>query len=249
MANELFPETTIREVIAGLAHDVEEKTGRPFIDFKWPNRLIYFHLINQRADIYYQTRRQNQVEGNYEDYTEVLPCVEMREVDIVECPCAPASGCTFMKVVKPLPKFVGGRPAAVTTLTGFDRYNYVEWTMFKFRINNRNAVLNKSFLYTIQTINNETWLYTYITNDVKARAVKVAGVPIDPMEVVMYPVCGKEPPDMCNLLDYKFIIEKRLMSVLYDATFKKLVAFNNGTRIGDTKNDDRSAETTADPRY
>lgn len=173
----------------------------------------------------------------------------MKEIDLVECPCAPASGCTFMKVIHPLPSFVGGKPMNVTTLTGFDRYNYVEWSMFKYRINNRNEALNRSFLYTTQTINNENWLYTYITNDVKARSVKVSGVPIDPMEIVMYPVCDYNPPDMCDLLDYKFIIEKRLTSVLYEATFRKLVAYNNATRMGDTKNDDRNAEASPDPRY
>jgi len=249
MANELFLDTTIRDVIASFSQSVEEKTGRPFADFKWPPRLIYFHLTNMRHEIIYQTRRQNQMEGNYEDYTEVLPCVLMKEVDIVECPCAPASGCTFMKVVKPLPKFLGGRPSLVTTLTGFEKYDYVEWSMFKYRVNNRIEALNKNFLFTQQTIDNVDWIYTYNNTDIKARSVKIAGVPIDPMEIAFYPRCGKKAPDMCDLLNMKFIIEKRLINPLYDGTFNKLIRYNSGTRIGDTKNDDRNAETSPDPRY
>lgn len=250
MDNELFSTTRIGDIIAAFSHDVEEKTGRPFSSFKWPNRLIYFHLINQRADIYYQTRKQNQKEGNYEDYNEVLPCVLMKEIDIVEaCPCAPPSGCMFMKSVEPIPRFIGGRPTIVTTLTGFEKYDFVEWAYFKHRINNRISALNQTYLFTTYTLNNEQHLYTYITTDVKARNVKVAGVPIDPMEMALYPVCGKKPKNPCDILDLNFIIEKRLINILYDSTYKKLLAYNNGTRIGDTKGDDRNAEASPDPRY
>lgn len=250
MANELFLKTTIREIIAAFSHAVEEKTGRPFTEFKWPNRLIYFHLINQRAEIYYQVRKQNDIDGSYEDYNEVLPCVAMKEVDMVECPCAPASGCTFMKSVLPMPKMLGGlQKAVVTTLEGANGYNYVDWALFKYRINNRIAAFNKSWLFTRQVIENEEWLYTYITRDIKARNVKVSGTPIDPMEFALYPICGKVKPDPCNILDLNFIIEKRLTNILFDATYKKLIAINNSTKIGDTKNDDRNAETSPDPRF
>ena len=254
MASELFLQTTIREIIAAFSHAVEEKTGRPFSDFKWPNRLIYFHLINQRAEIIYSTRKQNQLEGNYEDYTEVLPCVEMAEVDMVECPCLPKSGCTFMKSTTPMPRFIGGRPTLVTTVEGFEKYNFVNWSMFKYRINNRNQSSNDANLFTTQNIGNQDWLYTYITKEeagipIKSRATKVAGVPIDPMEMFMYPICGKIPKEPCNILDLKFIIEKRLINVLFDATHRKLITINKGTTIGDTKNDDRNAEASPDNRF
>lgn len=249
MADELFLKTTIREVLAAFSQGVEEKTGRPFIDFKWPNRLIYFHLINQRADIYYQTRKQNNIEGNYEDYTEVLPCVAMQEIDLVECPCAPPSGCTFMKSVLPLPKFVGASPISVTTVDGRRRFDRTEWEYFPYEVNNRIAAANKSLLYTDRTIGNERWLYTFITNEMKPQGVMVAGIPVDPMEVALYPICGKEQKEICNILDLQFIIEKRLTNLLFDTTFKKLIGINNATRIGDTKNDNRSAETSPDPRY
>lgn len=242
-------QTSIRDIIAAFSHAVEEKTGRPFPSFKWPNRLIYFHLINQRADLYYQTRKQNHLEGNYEDYTEVIPCLDMQETDVVECPCAPASGCVFMKSVYPMPKFVGGKPTVVTSLTGFERYNYVEWSMFRTRINSRHEAQNRAWLYTTKTIGNKDWLYTYITDDVRARSVQVSGVPVDPMEIYLYPVCGQKPKPPCNILDLGFIIEKRLTNLLFEATYRKLIAINNGTRIGDTKADDRNAETSPDPRF
>lgn len=254
MANELFLKTTIREILASFSHAVEEKTGRPFSDFKWPNRLMYFHLINQRAEIIYQTRKQNQLEGNYEDYTEVLPCVEMKEVDMVECPCMPPSHCTFMKCTTPLPRFIGGDPTLVTTVNGFEKYNYVDWSMFKHRINNRNEASNQANLFTLQTIENERWLYTYITKEkggipIKARSTKVSGVPIDPMEMFMYPICGKIKKEPCDILNLNFVIEKRLTNILFDATHRKLISINKGTTIGDTQNDDRNAEAAPDKRF
>lgn len=253
MADELLINTSIRDIIAGLSHAVEEKTGRPFKDFKWPNMLIYFHLINARADLYYQTRKQNQLEGNYEDYTEVLPCVLMREVDMVECPCAPASKCTFMKGVLPLPAMVGSKPTSVTTLDGLEKYEFVEWTKFQQRINNRLEAANTPMLYTLKTIENKRWLYTYITKEfagipIKAQSATVAGVPVDPMEFAMYPICGKTKT-ICDILDETFIVEKRLTNLLYDMTLRRLISINTGTRMGDTKNDDRNAETSPDPRY
>lgn len=253
MADQLLINTAIRDIIAAFSLAVEEKTGRPFIDFKWPNMLIYFHLINARADLYYQTRKQNQLEGNYEDYVEVLPCVEMREVDMVECPCAPASECTWMKSVLPMPQMVGSKPTAVTTLDGLEKYNFVEWTKFKHRINNRLEAANKDMLFTRKTIANKQWLYTYITKEkneipIKAQAATIAGVPIDPMEFAMYPICGKVKT-ICDILDETFIIEKRLTNILFETTLRKLLYINNATRIGDTKNDDRNAETSPDPRF
>lgn len=247
--NEILIKTTIRDIISGFSHTIEERTGRPFIDFRWPNRLIYFHLINQRAKLYYETRKQNQLEGNYEDYAEVIPCVSMKEIDKVECPCAPASGCTFMKSILPLPTFVGGQPIVVSTLDGDRKYDFVEWSMFKHKINNRISGLNSSMLYTTRTIDNERWLYTYITKNEKVHSVMVSGVPVDPMEIMLYPVCGVVKVDMCNILDLQFIIEKRLINDLYNMTFEKLVAYNNATQVGDTKSDDRNAQAAPDERF
>lgn len=253
MSDPLLINTSIRDIIAGLSHAVEEKTGRPFKEFKWPNMLIYFHLINARADLYYQTRKQNQLEGNYEDYTEILPCVEMREANMVECPCAPASKCTFMKSVLPLPKMVGSKPTSVTTLDGLEKYHFVEWTNFPKRINNRLEAANTPKLFTQKTIANQQWLYTYITKEhagipIKAKSVTIAGVPIDPMEFALYPVCGKKRT-ICEIMDETFIIEKRLTTLLYDMTLRRLTSINNSTRLADTKNDDRNAETSPDPRF
>jgi hypothetical protein len=254
MANELFDHTTIREIIASFSHAVEEKTGRPFRDFRWPNKLIYFHLINVRADIVYQTRKQNQLEDNYEDYNELIPCIEMHEVDMTaECPCAPASNCKWMKSVLPLPTYVGSAPTAVTTVDGLNKYDFVEWTMFKHMINNRIQAANDELRYTHRVVKNERWLYTYILKEknivpTKAKAVSVWGVPVDPMEIALYPICGEKPKQNCDILDLKFIIEKRLINLLFDTTYKKLISINNATRMGDTKNDDRNAETATDPR-
>lgn len=254
MADELLLRTSIRDIIAAFSHDVEEKTGRPFIQFKWPNMLIYFHMTNARAELYYQTRRQNQLEGNYEDYTEVIPCIELKEVDLVECPCAPPSGCTWMKSIIPLPRFVGSRPTNVTTLDGMDRYTFTEWSMFKIKTNNRILAANMGMRYTVKTLGNEQWIYTLIKKEkdgipIKAQYAMLSGVPIDPMEIALYPVCGKKMRDPCNILDLNFIIEKRLTNALYTNTLARMIQINNSTNIGDTKNDDRNAAAAPDPRF
>lgn len=159
-----------------------------------------------------------------------------------------------MKSTNPMPRFIGGRPSLVTTLDGFQKYNFVNWSMFKHRINNRNEAANSANLFTIQNIGNQDWLYTYITKEedgipIKARSSKVAGVPIDPMEIYMFPMCGNIVKEPCDILDMRFVIEKRLINLLFDATHRKLISINKGTTIGDTINDDRNAENAPDKRF
>lgn len=246
--SEIMIKPSIRDAINSFAHDVEEKTGRPFNSFKWPNKLIYFHLINSRHDLYYKSRKQNRIESNYEDYNEVIPCIEMEEVDLVECPCAPASGCTFMRSTHHLPTFLSGWPTSVTNLKGDKRYDPVEWSQFQYKVNNSLEALNKARLFTVKNIGNKPWLYTYITKETRVKSVKLSGVPIDPMEMFLFPVCGEEK-NVCDIMDMEFIIEKRLFSSVIDMTYAKLINRNNNTRIGDTLNDDRNAETSADERF
>lgn len=246
---ELLVEHTIRGVISAFSHSVEQRTGRPFIEFRWPNRLVYYHIVNQRADIYYQSRKQNEFENNYEDYSEYISCVEMQEIDIVECPCAPASGCTFMKSKEPLPTFLKGTPILVTKLTGDEKYNHVDWSMFKHRINSRFAASSQELFFTTKTIDDKRWLYTYITRDEKVKSVSISGVPIDPMEMALFPICGEPKPDMCDILDLPFRIEKRLINTIFSSVFEKLIGLNNATRIGDTKNDDRNSEASPDINF
>lgn len=248
---ELILRTSIRDILASFSHAVEERTGRPMIDFKWPNKLIYFHLINQRANLMYEVRKQNKLENHFEDYTEVIPCVSMHEVDMAndDCPCAPASGCTFMKSVHPLPAMVGNKPESVANLTGFTRYDFVPWEHFKHRVSHRFSAMSEGPFYTLKTIENKRWLYTYITDDTKARKVSVSGLFVDPMEVFFFEGGCQPPREICDVLDLEFIIEKRLINLLFSATFQKLVQINSATRLGDTKADDRNAETSFDPRY
>lgn len=247
---DLLTSLSIRDVIASFSQSVEQKTGRPFDEFKWPSKLIYFHLINNRADVYYQTRKLNLKDGNFEDYSNILPCVEMLKADMVECPCAPKSGCFWMKSKYPLPTFMTGRPDRVTTLTGLKKYNYVDWSRFRSRISSRITASNKGLLYTIKDNGEKAHLYTYITNEIEAQMVQISGIPIDPVEFKMFPVCGEDEEDcMCDILDLKFDIEKRLMNQLFELTFQTLIRRNGATRIGDMLNDDRNPETAPDPRF
>lgn len=242
--SDLFEYFSIRAVINAFSHAVEEKTGRPFSTFKWPSSLIYYHLINNRAAIYYETRKANKLEGNFEDYSEVLPCVEMVKVDIVECPCAPKSGCYFMKSAEPLPGFIQGSPTVVTSLTSMRKYSFVEWSSFAQKINSRFESTNKELFFTTKSIKEKRHLYTYIADDTEAISVQVAGIPIDPIEMFLYPVCGEKKKDLCNILDLKFTIEKRLATGLFDMTYNSLIARNNGTQIGDNTNNDINDNTT-----
>jgi hypothetical protein len=234
--------TKVRDIVSAFKHDVEDRSGRPFSMFRWPPRLIYFHLVNNRATLYYRIRKENKRENNFEDYTQVLPCVEMKKVDYVECPCAPASHCEWMKSVEALPDFVGTLPTTIMTLDGMTEYTYVPWENFSLKMKSRVSTGGRRPLYTVRVINEKRHLYTYILKKdmVHAKSVMVAGIPIDPIEMFLFPVCGKSPDRICSFMELPFSIEKRLTSQLYEMTYISLINKNNNIQLADTKNDDRN---------
>lgn len=242
MAVDLFQKTTIREILSAFTIFIKDSSGRPSDDPRWSPKLIYYHLVAQRAELYYQTRKVNQMEGDFEDYSRVIPCVEMKKVDVVECACAPPSGCYWMKSVYPMPTFQNGVPTAVTNLTGGQRYDYVAWDKCKYESHGRIKSLRKQLIYTMQTVGTNRHLYTLITSKIQAKKVKVSGIAVDPIEFFLFPVCGSEPDCLCDLLDMEFEIEARLKKTLFQMTYESLINANQRNPNADKQNND-SADT------
>lgn len=84
---------TVREIIQSFISYVEDATGRTSADLRFPPKLVYHHLNMVRNSVLYKDRLIRSRFGvTDETIIQTLPCVELEEVDQVECPCAPKIG-------------------------------------------------------------------------------------------------------------------------------------------------------------
>jgi hypothetical protein len=186
-----------------------------------------------------------------ESIIQTIPCIELRKADVVECPCAPPSGCYFLKSLHPIPKMLDGTPLAVTTLApdckncdGVVReFDYVRWYNMQYKLSGRGPL---GLYYTMKDIDTDSHLYVFVTDRYpELKAISVAGVFKDPLEVLAFPVCGQEAAPLCNLLDQEFIMEQELQAQVFEYVFQALGSFkglSTGSDILNNDNPDHAAQ-------
>jgi len=236
---------TIRDAVEAFSMYIDNRTGGLSDDFTFPAKLVYYYLNMYRLRVEAEDKRFNEEYDVNPAELITIPCVELCEIDIIECPCAPAKGCTFFKSVHPLPKISGGMPKAVATLDGGELFNYVPWYQFSSKVNSRHKSVSKGFYYTFKTIDNETYLYVYRSCCFdNLQAVAVSAKFQDPLEVLCFPICGEER-QVCSPLDELFIIDQEIQSRVFELTFQTLVSFKNSnpeSEIINNDNDDTEAK-------
>ena len=227
----LATQTTIRDAVDVFSNFLESADGRmSSADRKRPPRLLW-HFINSATNqIRYERRVAKFREGLDASVNQVLPCVALKRVDIVQedCPCAPARGCYWMKTKHPIPRLMEGLPQSVLTLDGTTTFDYMKWSDFEVVAKSRFSKVAKSPYYTIKRLQDEcVYLYVYanssITSSALLESVTVQGIFSDPEEVARFPTCGKDIGNVCSMLDKPFYIEEELrlpiMSLARDMIF------------------------------
>lgn len=233
---------TVRGAIDAFKSFMSDASGRISDDNIYPNKLIYYYLSMYRNRVLYEENGKNFL---LKDNTAVqtLVCVDMSEVDFVECPCAPKSGCTFMRSKIKLPSIMGGVPISVTNVKGTDQYKYIRWDLFPHHLNSRSSSVSGGSYFTVKNIDLATYLYVYTNNAVSARKVQISAVFRNPLEVLTYPICGRTPEILCTLMDTEFIMEPHLQSTIFEKVREQLL---NLRAIGTTDilNNDQADFTT-----
>lgn len=239
---------TIRAAVESFRHFMEDRTGRPSSSMIYPPKLIYYFLKMYRNKVSYEDRyikARSNIDLNIEL---TIPCVELMKVDQVECPCSPPSGCEFFKSVHPLPKMLNGIPNSVTLMkqhssqNNYGTFTYVDWYNFEDKINGRFKAQAVQPYFTMKNINSNRHLYVYANMEEYSnlKAVVVSAIFNDPLEVLGFPICGKESNMICSPLDQEFIIEDEIQSKVFELTYNALIGFKNAAPGVDVLNNDNN---------
>lgn len=238
-------QNTIRDAVDAFRIFLEDKTGRLHSQLAYPYKLIYYFLnIYRNAATIDYTKKRGIKDLNIPI---TLPCVELEEIDVVECPCAPAKGCTFYKSKHPLPEMVGGKPLAVTSLDGYVSYSFLNWFDFKSRLDSRLEPERTQPYYTFKLINGKKHFYAYSSFKVESpKSLSMVLVPYDFLELADFPMCGEEIAPTCSPLDEVFYIRKELEPIVHDMVLKALLNMKSITPGIDIQNNDNNdAQATA----
>lgn len=209
--------TTNIEVIRFVRDQISDASNMPQSTAVFSDRLVYEALRSSRASLLERKSRDRQ-SLNHENY-QTISCIPLEEVDVVECPCAPRSGCTFRvtewDIPTPLGKFF-----SVSSIDGSITYSYVEWDKFSRKINGRRAKTSNSAYFT--TKNTKRGIRLYLYNDIHKEMVSVTSVFADPIKIYNYPNCDGTVNECLDYLQLPFPVDPDLLPLIYEASFEAL---------------------------
>lgn len=236
---------TVREAIQSFISYVEDASGRTSDELRFPPRLVYEHLNMSRNNILYKDRLIKSRFGvSDETIIQTLPCVELEEVDQVECPCAPASGKYFFKSKYPIPRMLGTVPLSVSSVLGNISFNHVRWYNLQDKVTSSLKPDREQPYYTFKVIDSDFHLYVYSSNTLDdIQAISVTAVFQNPIEASSFPMCGQDEENLdCNPLEKEFIIPSELQIEVYKQALRSLehLSIVSG-RISDKTNNDENS--------
>ena len=228
-------ENTNRQIIQGFRDLVADK-GFISDDNGWSQRLVFFYLLKYRAKILSEKMEDRKSRVSLFN-RQTISCIPLEEIDLVECPCAPASGCSFLRTKYPIPEVLS-QSFIVSSIEGSINYSFVEWERFKYKLKSRISADKTRPYFTIRKIGEDYHIYVY--NDVHKKFITVTAVFESPLEVQVYPSCDGVVDHCFKPLDQKFILDEDLIPIMYDMAITSLVRANRsaGTDILNNDTDD-----------
>lgn len=205
-------------------------------------RHIYNKLITVTAKLYEQQKNKKQ-KVNQWSY-QVLPCVELVETPIHECPCIPTLGCTIFRTKHKIPAPISGYSKhfiqSVTSLDGQMQFGETTWKGYKYKQGAKYT--SKKPDYFIRDN------YLYISSPTKLKVITIEGLFGNVEKIISFPNYCDEQTDDCgdplppittckSLYDEPFPIEDSMVDDLIQLTLQELVGiFNEMGREDQTNN-------------
>lgn len=180
-------------------------------DNGWSIRLIYYFLLRYRARLIREKVR-NHLPLSHWNY-QTIDCIPLEKVDLSECPCTPASGCSFKKTELQIPKPLS-RLKSVTSTNGQITYTFVEWERLEHKIRSRFKGERDNAFYTIKTRQDGSYLYLY--NSIHTKYITVTGIFENPLEIQYFPKCDGTEVDCKNPKTQPFILDPDILTTVYD---------------------------------
>lgn len=184
-------------------------------------RHIYNKFLTVRTKLLSDKAKKKQKisEWNYQ----VLPCIEMIDVDVVECPCIPVKGCTVKRSKHPIPKIMsdynGNLIDYVMTLDNMDRFDVTNRTEMLYSKGNKYTSNSKKYIFE------NKHLYIYGSN--LPITVRMRALFEDPLAATLYEgYCGKEAKPETECLDMfqaDFPIDGDLVDIMIQFTVEELI--------------------------
>ena len=158
---------SIREIVSLFREWAGDSSSMLSQSSNFSTRLILRYLIMARATLINSMLSRG---ANPDRYTiQTINCIPLVEVDLAECPCVPASGCTWLRtkyrVPVPLGDFV-----AVLSVAGNIQYDYTNWSDVKYKFFSRIRGERDAPTYTVKDG------YIYVHNDIHKKQITVSGI-------------------------------------------------------------------------
>jgi hypothetical protein len=190
-------------------------------DSRLTPRHIYNKLTTVRSKLITQQAKKKQKISQWNFQT--IPCVELIEADIHECPCIPPIGCTIYRTKEKLPEPMTDLTThllqSVTSLDGSIIFSEIEWTEYKYKAANKYTAKKPDYF-----IRND---YLYVTAKKGVPIViTVTGLWEDPFKAASYPsYCENELTEAScpNPFTVEFPMDADMIDTLIEMTVQELI--------------------------
>lgn len=224
---------TAREFLGQFENWSQDKSGIPAADTGWYGGAVYDQFLAARAqDIQEELMRDPSRPNKFVQQT--IGCVLLEEAPVEECPCAPPSGCVWLRSAKELPTPIGDL-IAVSAIGGnlerLENYTYRDWTSVKYTLQSRIQAERMRGYYCLRN----NFLYI-ITPHADRKAAAVAGIFYDPVEVQRAYQCDGSV-DLCTpFLDFPVFIDPGKLQKLLATTYQLISGLSNNAPFDATNN-------------
>lgn len=198
--------------------------GVPSKDSRLTRRQIYNGLLTARSTVLSsQSNRKNTIsQFSYQ----ILPCVEMIDANIHECPCTPDIVEKIKRTRYMIPKLISDNTGmliqSVTNLDGTVSFDETDFDTMKFETGNKFTAKKKKYFIR------NGYLYTTNTNLMEFGSITISGLFENPVEAYTYPTTCFEvtAPACLPCLDYnklEFPVDQKLLESILSFIKKEFV--------------------------
>lgn len=199
------------------------------------SRNIFSKLSTLRSKLVTNETKKKQKISQWTYQT--LPCIELEEVPLNECPCTPQSGCMILKSKYPIPSLMTGMDKhLIQSVTG------MEGKMVLVEINSEDKKYSKGNKYTakepdyfFRSIGDK--IYVYVTVNLRIPSISMTALFDDPIKAYLFPSMCEQNQDNCiNYLDFEFPMDRDQIDSLIEMAASELIDRFLGTRQDSSNN-------------
>ena len=230
---------TVKEAISEYQFWVENISGDISDDTMSGELAIYHRLRTARATVIKTLMERG--EKVSEEHFQILSCIELEEVDRVECPFVPASGCVWLKSTCDIPDFITLQ--SVSTHLG-QSYSYVRWDKIEQKTKGRLKSAAKEKFYSFRMQKDKVFLYIY--NDEFIKNITLTGIFEDPIEANAF--CGEDKVAICNPMETSFHTSPFIMDTVSKTAWDLMTKARAAAKTKFLNNDTPVDATTQTPQ-